>query len=192
MLHNWPLLKPFQINIESKSLWFGKSMSTALLSLKKAILKDSGFFMLTGDTGTGKTVLINYIESILKDKVIVASIPNPDFKPHDFLNLLANCFKMNKKFESKGTFLIYLRKFLQKAYTNNKKVLLIIDEAHRLKRDILSELDLLSNIKIDNKIMINILLVGQDGLNKLLKESYNKVIRQNIIVRCNLGLVDRK
>jgi len=181
--------KPFQINIEPKSLWFGKSMSTALLSLKKAILKDSGFFMLTGDTGTGKTVLINYIESILKDKVIVASIPNPDFKPHDFLNLLANCFKMNKKFESKGTFLIYLRKFLQKAYTNNKKVLLIIDEAHRLKRDILSELDLLSNIKIDNKIMINILLVGQDGLNELLKESYNKVIRENIIVKCNLGLL---
>ncbi len=180
-------LKPFQINIDHKHFWFGKSMSTALLTLKKAILKDSGFFILTGDTGTGKTVLINNIKSTLEDKAIIASIPNSDLKPHVFLNLLANCFKMDKKFESKGGFLIYLRKFLQKAYTSNKKVLLIMDDAHRLKREILSELDLLSNIKINNKILINILLVGQDGLNKLLKENYNKVIGQNIIVRCNLG-----
>lgn len=179
--------KPFQINIEHKFFWSGKSMSTALLTLKKAILKDNGFFILTGDTGTGKTVLVNYIENILEDKTIIASIPNPDFEPHDFLNLLSNCFKMNRKFESKGAFLIYLRNFLQKAYTIDKKILLIIDEAHRLKREILRELDLLSNIKIDNKTMINILLVGQNGLNELLKESYSKAIRQNIIVRCNLG-----
>lgn len=179
--------KPFQINIEHKFFWSGKSMSTALLTLKKATLKDNGFLILTGDTGTGKTVLINYIENILEDNTIIASIPNPDFEPHDFLNLLANCFKMNRKFESKGAFLIYLRNFLQKAYTIDKKILLIIDEAHRLKREILRELDLLSNIKIDNKTMINILLVGQNGLNKLLKESYSKAIRQNIIVKCNLG-----
>jgi len=179
--------KPFQINIEQKFFWFGKSISTALLTLKKAILKDNGFFILTGDTGTGKTVLLNYIENILDDKTIIASIPNPDFEPHDLPNLLANSFKMERKFESKGTFLIYLRNFLQKAYTNDKKILLIIDEAHRLKREIFRELDLLSNIKINNKTMINILLVGQNGLDKLLKESYSKAIRQNIIVRCNLG-----
>ena len=162
-------------------------ISHPLSALKKAILKDNGFFILTGDTGTGKTVLINYIENILEDKTIIASIPNPDFEPHDFLNLLANCFKINKKFESKGAFLIYLRNFLQKAYTIDKKILLIIDEAHRLKREILRELDLLSNIKIDNKTMINILLVGQNGLDKLLKENYSKAIRQKIKVRCNLG-----
>ncbi len=162
-------------------------MSTALLTLKKAILKDNGFFILTGDAGTGKTVLINYIENILEDKTIIASIPDPDFEPHDFPNLLANRFKMNKKFESKGAFLIYLRNFLQKAYTIDKKILLIIDEAHRLKREILKELDLLSNIKIDNKSMIKILLVGQNGLDKSLKESYSKAIKQNIKVKCNLG-----
>src|SRR5210317_2043045 len=115
--------KPFSISPDPKFLWLGEKHAEALASLKYGILEDKGFFLLTGEIGTGKTLLINCLVKSINEDVIVATIPDPSLKLIDFYNILSNKFKISRKFKSKGDFLIYFEKFLISAHEERKKVL---------------------------------------------------------------------
>jgi len=174
--------KPFQITTDPKFLWLGEKHKEALATLKYGILDNKGFLLLTGDVGTGKTALINALNKIIDVAAIVATIPDPGLDTLDFFNILAEEFKMNRKFDSKGTFLIHLKHFLHDAYADEKKVLLIVDESQRLDHDLLEQIRLLSNIEMNNRKLINIFFVGQSEFNDMLLEDRNKAIRQRIAV----------
>jgi general secretion pathway protein A len=173
---------PFQITTDPRFLWLGEKHSEALATLKYGIMENKGFLLLTGDVGTGKTALINRLIKMIDVAAIVAKIPDPGLSALDFFNFLAVEFRMNKKFDSKGAFLIYLKKFLHKAYAAHKKVLLIIDEAQRLNHDLLEQIRLLSNIELQNRKLINIFFVGQPEFNEMLVEDRNRAVRQRISV----------
>ncbi len=173
---------PFQITTDPKFLWLGEKHSEALATLKYGILENKGFLLLTGDVGTGKTALINRLVKMINVAAIVAKIPDPGLSSLEFFNFLAIEFKMNKKFASKGEFLIHLKHFLHKAHNERKKVLLIIDEAQRLNHDLLEQIRLLSNIELQDKKLINIFFVGQTEFNEMLMEDKNRAVRQRITV----------
>ncbi len=175
-------IKPFQITTDPKFLWLGEKHKEALATLKYGILENKGFLLLTGDVGTGKTVLIHGLMKIIDVSAIVAAIPDPGLSSIDFFNFLSEEFKMNRRFDSKGAFLIHLKHFLYKASEANKKVLLIIDEAQRLNHELIEQIRLLSNIELDNRKLINIFFVGQSEFNKKLSEERNKAVRQRITV----------
>jgi len=174
--------KPFQITTDPKFLWLGEKHSEALATLKYGILENKGFLLLTGDVGTGKTALINRLVKMIDIAAIVATIPDPGLDSMDFFNFLAVELKMNKKFNSKGAFLIDLKQFLLKASSVHKKVLLVIDEAQRLNNELLEQIRLLSNIEMDNRKLINIFFVGQSEFNGILMEDRNRAVRQRITV----------
>jgi general secretion pathway protein A len=175
-------LKPFQITTDPKFLWLGEKHTEALATLKYGIMENKGFLLLTGDVGTGKTALINRLVQMIDVAAIVAKIPDPGLSSLDFFNFLAVEFKMNKRFDSKGAFLIYLKNFLHKAYSIHKKVLLIIDEAQRLNYELLEQIRLLSNIELQNRKLINIFFVGQTEFKETLMEDRNRAVRQRIAV----------
>jgi len=174
--------KPFQITTDPKFLWLGEKHTEALATLKYGIMENKGFLLLTGDIGTGKTALINRLVQMIDVAAIVAKIPDPGLSSLDFFNFLAVEFKMNKKFDSKGAFLIYMKHFLHNAYSEHKKVLLIIDEAQRLSHDLLEQIRLLSNIELQNRKLINIFFVGQPEFKEALIENRNRAVRQRIAV----------
>ena len=173
---------PFQITSDPRFLWLGEKHSEALATLKYGILENKGFLLLTGDVGTGKTALINRLVKMIDVAAIVAKIPDPGLSSLDFFNFLSVEFKMNKKFDSKGAFLIHLKHFLHQAYSDRKKVLLIIDEAQRLNHELLEQIRLLSNIELQNRKLINIFFVGQTEFNEMLMEDRNRAVRQRITV----------
>ena len=175
-------IKPFQITTDPKFLWLGEKHKEALATLKYGILENKGFLLLTGDVGTGKTVLIHGLTKIIDVSAIVATIPDPGLNSIDFFNFLSEEFKMNRRFDSKGAFLIHLKHFLYKASATDKKVLLIIDESQRLNHELIEQIRLLSNIELDNRKLINIFFVGQSEFNKTLSEERNKAVRQRITV----------
>jgi general secretion pathway protein A len=172
--------KPFSISPDPKFLWLGEKHAEALASLKYGIFEDKGFLLLTGEIGTGKTLLINCLVKSINEDVIVATIPDPSLKLIDFYNILSNKFKFSRKFKRKGDFLIYFEKFLIGAHEERKKVLLIIDEAQRLKSNLLDEIRVLSNIEFENKKLINIFFVGQRELKEMLLEERNRPLKQRI------------
>jgi general secretion pathway protein A len=113
---------------------------------------------------------------------IVATVPDPGLSSLDFFNFLSEEFEMNRRFDSKGAFLIHLKHFLYKASAADKKVLLIIDEAQRLNHELIEQIRLLSNIEMDNRKLINIFFVGQSEFNRIVNEERNKAVRQRITV----------
>ena len=178
--------KPFQISTNPKFLWLGEKHKEALATLTYGILDNKGFLLLTGDVGTGKTTIINALLNNLDEDVIAAHVPDPCLEHLDFFNFIANVFSIDKKFSTKGEFLNHFRKFLNDAYSKNKKVLLIIDEAQRLKPELLEEIRLLSNIERQDTKLLNIFFVGQKEFNNILIDPENRALRQRITINYHI------
>jgi general secretion pathway protein A len=174
--------EPFQITPDPKFAWLGEKHAEAFSALIYGIQNDKGFLVLTGDVGTGKTLMINCLLNSIDSNVIVARVPNPRMAPVDFLNFLSAKFKWEKNFNTKGKFLLHLENFLYQVHSEHKKVLLIIDEAQQLSNHFLEEIRLLSNIELEYKKLINIFIVGQIELDDKLSEEKNKALRERIAI----------
>ena len=181
--------KPFELSPGPRFLWLGENHSESLATLKYGILENKGFLLLTGDVGVGKTALIHRLIQEIDPSTIIANIPDPGLDALDFFNMLASEFHMAKKFKSKGEFIIELKKFLQKTQSEQKNVLLIIDEAQRLKEEILEQVRLLSNIEMSDRKLINIFFVGQPEFTEMLMDVRNRAVRQRIVVSSHIDLL---
>ena len=185
-------LKPFEMSPDPRFLWLGEKHKEALAALQYGILESKGFLVLTGDAGTGKTVLINGLLKSTRVKAITAAIPDPDLEILDFFHFLSEEFQMNKTFESKGSFLIEFKHFLHEVYQSEGKVLLIIDESQRLNHVLLEQIRILSNIELNDRKLINIFFVGQSEFKEILREERNVAVRKRLAISYNLESLDRK
>jgi general secretion pathway protein A len=179
-------IKPFQISTDPKFLWLGEKHKEALATLKYGTLDNKGFLLLTGDIGTGKTTLINALIESVGDGTVIATVPDPGLEKLDFFNYIAYAFKLKKRFDNKGAFLVHFSHFLHDVYKKNKNALLIIDEAQRLNQELLEEIRLLSNIEKQDTKLINIFFVGQKEFNDILLANRNRALRQRITLNYNL------
>ncbi|PLX53605.1 MAG: type II secretory pathway protein, partial [Desulfobacteraceae bacterium] len=179
--------KPFQISTDPKFIWFGEKHREALAVLEYGVIDNKGFLLITGDVGTGKTTLINALLKRLGNDVVVANITNPILEELDFFNIVADEFNINKHFSNKADFLIHFSRFLNDCYTKKKKVILVIDEAHKLDQDLLEQIRLFSNIERQNTKLINIFFVGQNEFIDIISDNQNRALRQRISINYHLG-----
>ena len=178
--------KPFDISPDPRFLWLGEKHREALSYLKYGILENKGFLMITGDVGTGKTALIKRLIKLIDAATFVVTVPDPDMTKLDFFNFLADELNMNRTFSSKGEFLIHFKHFLKDAYSEHRKVLLIIDESQRLNHELLQEIRLLANIDLGGRVLLNIFFVGQTEFHQILKDERNRTVRQRITASFHL------
>jgi general secretion pathway protein A len=178
--------KPFQISTDPKYIWFGANHQEALAVLEYGVIDNKGFLLITGDVGTGKTTLINALLTRLGTDVIVANITNPILAELDFFNIVANEFNIDKQFSSKSEFLIHFGRFLNDCYAKKKKVILVVDEAHKLSQDLLEQIRLLSNIERTDTKLINIFFVGQNEFIDIISSHENRALRQRITINYHL------
>jgi general secretion pathway protein A len=178
--------KPFGLSPGPKFLWLGEKHEEALATLNYGIVADLGFLLLTGDVGVGKTALIHRLTDKLDASTIVAHITDPGLGINDFFKLLASEFNIAKDFRSKADFMIELEKFLYRSHADQKKVLLIVDEAQRLNHKLLDQIRVLSNIELSDKKLINIFFVGQPEFKTMLMDNSNRAIRQRIAINYHI------
>ena len=174
--------KPFGLTPGPDFFWLSEKHKEALATLRYGIIGDLGFLLLTGEVGVGKTALIHRLLSSLDSTTMVAHITDPGLGINDFFRLLAVEFGIDSSFKSKGEFLILLGKFLRQADKDQKKVLLIVDEAQRVNNVLLDQIRVLSNIELDDRKLINIFFIGQPEFKTLLLDSVNRPIRQRIAI----------
>ena len=172
--------KPFQLTTDPKFLWLGEKHKEALATLKYGVIDQKGFLLVTGDVGTGKTTLINALLESIEEDTLVANITDPALNLIEFFNFVALSFNIPKKFDSKIDFIVYFSRFLKKVYSENRNVLLIIDEVHSLSKEVLEHIRLLSNIELPEEKLINIFFVGQNEIHQTLALPECRALRQRI------------
>ena len=179
---------PFQISTDPTFLWLGEKHREAIAMLKYGIQVDdhTGMVLLTGDTGTGKTTLINALFKSLDRTVIRAAIKNPSMSGIDFFNYIAASFGNTTLFTTQSRFLLAFEQFLTNAAAKKRKVLLVIDEAQVLTDVLLNEIRLLTNFEQDGQSLIHIFLVGQQELRKKLVRPANKALAQRITLNYHI------
>jgi type II secretory pathway predicted ATPase ExeA/phage tail protein X len=183
--------KPFDLTPSPRFLYLGESHKEALALLTYGVVERKGFILLTGEVGTGKTTMVHALLSNLDDSVQYISISNPLLSPEDFIDYLSfSAFKNRAHFKSKTAFLFEFEKFLRNCLNQQKNVILIIDEAHRLSFDLLEEIRLLSNMELADEKLINIFLIGQPELNEKLSDPRCRALLQRISSRYHIPPLD--
>ena len=158
--------KPFHASTDPNYFWVGEAQKEAIAILNFGIQKGSGVTVLTGDVGTGKTVLVKYLASLLKDRFTIAMIEDSNIESQDLLLFLADSLNLTSSFDDKSSFFRYADEEYSKS---NRRMLIILDEAHRSTDSLLSDLSQMIKIKRNNEQLINFILVGQNSLRDLIR-----------------------
>ena len=183
--------KPFEIVPNPDVLYLTDKHQTALTYLEYGLREGSGFILLTGDIGSGKTTLIRRLMRGLDQSMDVAVIFNTIVSPSELLEMVVTEFELTAVPRNKNANLELLRHFLIEKYAAGRKVLLIVDEAQNLSIEVLEEVRMLSNLQSDDRMLLQIMLVGQPELQDTLARPNLAQLAQRIVVAYHLGPLGR-
>ncbi|MCF8103641.1 MAG: AAA family ATPase, partial [Desulfarculaceae bacterium] len=172
--------KPFALEPSARFIVLSRDHREALATLVYAIDEQEGWAMLLGQPGVGKTTLCIALLRELGERIIPAVITNPRVEPLDFMNMMALELGLAGPFRSKGQFLVALNDLIKQCRRQDKAILLVIDEAHSLLPEMVEELRLLGNLDDSTPRVLNIFLVGQPELLKLIKDSGGASLLQRL------------
>ncbi len=179
--------KPFQVAPNPKYLYLSSKHLNALTYLEYGISEGDGFVLLTGDIGTGKTLLIKKLLSRIGSNLEVAVIFSTNLDADQLIHLVLNEFEIPGQFHSKAFALDALYQYLVTKFNQNQRVILIIDEVQNLPLDALEEVRMMSNIQSDTQSLIQIVLVGQPEIKKTLATPSLAALTQRISWHYHLG-----
>ncbi len=162
--------KPFELSSDPDILFWSPKHKNALTCLEYGLTKGLGFTLLTGAIGTGKTTLIRYLLRNLDSRTPKAVIYNTNVDSTQLLNMLLREFELAEESVDKVRALELLFEFLVSQHRAGRRALIVIDEAQNLPDDGLEELRMLSNFQGDDRLLLQIFLVGQPELEKRLRQ----------------------
>lgn len=179
---------PFQLSPDPRFLWLGTKHQEALSVLRYGLATNKSFLLVTGDPGTGKTTIVNeYIRNTSSLDCKVANIIYPELDSLSLLKCILSSFEIERDFSSTYENLRIFNEFLNRMHYKNRKVILIIDEAHRLSLDLLEQIRLLSNMELPESKLLNIILVGQNELNQKLMTIECRALAQRVSLAYKLS-----
>lgn len=183
---------PFEITPDPAFFYGTTRHNEALASLYHGIERRKGFIVVTGEVGTGKTLLARCLFRTLKwHRVAFAYVFNPLLSPLEFLQYSANDMGISPVRKTKGELLADLNRFLIAQYRQKSTAVLIVDEAHLLTWDLLEEIRLLTNLETEQQKLLQIVLIGQPELDEKLDSQDLRQLKQRIALRCRLASLSR-
>jgi len=183
---------PFEITPDPSFLFPTKRHNEALAALYYAVRWRKGFVVLTGEVGTGKTLLLRCLLQLLEESkdVKYAYLFNSRLSPTEFLQYIVSDLGLPTAGKNKGELLFELCDFVVKRGLQNLTTVLIVDEAHHLSAEALEEVRLLTNLETAQTKLLQIVLVGQPELDDKLDSVKLTQLKQRISVRCHLEPLD--
>ena len=179
--------RPFQLNPDPKFFYRSKGHKRAMAYMRYGMQQEQGFIVVTGDVGTGKTMLVNNLfKEIENENVVAAKIVSTNVKDVDLLRLLAAEFDIPFDRQTKAALLTTLETFFRSCITEGKRVLLVIDEAQNLPRSALEELRMLSNFDHDGVPLVQSFLLGQREFRAVMRAPGLEQLRQRVIAAYHL------
>lgn len=189
----WKLIeKPFENTPDPRFVFYSKKHDEALVRMMYAIKEEKGATMLSGEYGSGKTLLSRIIidELIKNGTYEVALVTYPYLTSTQFLQELIYQLENISMKGNKPTLLHHLQDRFLKNFQEGKKTIVIIDEAQIIKdRDTFEELRLLLNFQLNNKFLLTLMLIGQPELIK--KVNNIPQFEQRLGIRYHLKALER-
>lgn len=178
---------PFEMSPDPHFLYPTPQHYEALASLYYAIRERKGFVVLTGEVGTGKTLLVRcLLEKLAKQHVKFAYVFSPTLTPIELLRYIAAELELRIDWKDKSDLLLGLSRFLIRQNEEGATTVLVVDEAHLLRPDVLEEARLLNNLETPRGKLLQIVLVGQPELDEKLDSPELRQLKQRVAFRCAL------
>ena len=185
-------LKPFSLTPDPNFLYLSRAHKKCATILQYGMLNNTGFTVVSGEIGSGKSTLIQYLLANMDSSMVTVGHINNTFKIHD--NLLAwvlDAFdiRVDSSIDRIGRYRKFTD-FVISEYSEGRRVALIIDEAQNLDADSIEELRLLSNINIAEDIILQMVFVGQPELIDVIQLPSLKQFTQRIGIEFNIPPLD--
>ena len=186
--------KPFAITPDPRYLYLSARHADALAHLVYGINEAGGFIQLTGEVGTGKTTTIRSLLARAPKNAEIALILNPRLSAGEFL--LALCEELGLGTDERSThntkeLVDLLNRYLLRAHAQGRRVVLIVDEAQNLDPEVLEYIRLLTNLETETQKLLQIILIGQPELRRLLAREDLRQLAQRITGRYHLDPLSR-
>lgn len=179
---------PFNVNPDPRFLYLTPQTRAAMDELTYGIQNRKGFILLTGEVGTGKTTLINYLLNWLRArKTPTAFIFNSHLSANHLFDFILTDFGIPVDYRLNNNMLMRLNTWLIERFRAGETPVLIIDEAQGLSSELLEEIRLLLNLETASEKLLQIVLAGQPELEQKLRRPELRQLQQRITLRCNTG-----
>lgn len=177
---------PFRITPDEDFIYFMEGHKNSYAYLKYTAWANDGFMLLTGEIGTGKTILLKKLNKDLAGSIKIINISQTQLELDDLLRVLL--FELTQSFEaaSRAELIIRIKQNLIKRKTEDEKILLILDEAQNLNRECLEEIRLLADEMCDGENLINVILAGQPELERSIDNQGMEQLKQRIRITYRL------
>jgi MSHA biogenesis protein MshM len=183
---------PFSITPDTSFFFTSPHSQEALNTLLVAAKNGEGFIKITGEVGTGKTLLCRKFLATLGPEFVTAYIPNPYLEPRTLMLALADelGLKLEKDVDQHQLLKSITQRLLELA-AGDQRVLLCLDEAQAIPLESLEALRLLTNLETEKRKLLQIVLFGQPELNRHLELDSIRQLAQRITFHYHLGPLSR-
>jgi len=171
---------PFRITPHTDFFFDGANRGATLEALLYAITHDEGIVKVSGEVGSGKTMLCRVLMERLPKNVETIHLANPSLSRDEILFALADELQVNLATNRTSAVMRALQEHLIDLYANGRQVVVLIDEAHAMPTETLEEIRLLSNLESNRHKLLQIVLFGQPELNEVLGRTEMRQLKERI------------
>ena len=171
---------PFRITPHTDFFFAGANRGATLDALLYAITHDEGIVRVSGEVGSGKTMLCRVLMERLPRNVEIIYLANPSLSRDEILTAVADELKLNPNGERVTRVLRSIQDALIERYAAGRRVVILIDEAHAMPPETLEEIRLLSNLETNRNKLLQIVLFGQPELDDLLNTAQMRQLKERI------------
>ncbi|WP_166266182.1 ExeA family protein [Marinobacter caseinilyticus] len=183
---------PFSLTPNTRYFLKSRGHSDALELLMVALREREGFIKITGEVGTGKTLLCRLLLNALDQTARTAYIPNPSLTPENLYEAVADELGVTLAgHDNTHRVLKALTEKLIEYAADNRQVVLVIDEAQAMPESTIEALRLLTNLETENARLLQVVLFGQPELDTMLNRPSLRQLKQRITFQYRLDALDK-